>query len=44
MMRNAAKKSPLFEFLADFTEPKRAAWAIAVSIVLFVVGAGWPRV
>ena len=40
MMRNAAKKSPLFEFLADFTEPKRAAWAIAVSIVLFVV-AGW---
>ncbi|MDH3902558.1 MAG: MMPL family transporter, partial [Xanthomonadales bacterium] len=40
MMRNAAKKSPLFEFLADFTEPRRAAWAIAVSIVLFLV-AGW---
>ena len=38
MMRNAAKKSPLFEFLADFTEPKRAAWTIAVSIVLFGVG------
>ena len=38
MMRNAAKKSPLFEFLADFTEPKRAAWAIGVSIVLFAGG------
>ena len=38
MMRNAAKKSPIFEFLADFTEPKRAAWAIAVSIALFAVG------
>ncbi len=37
-MRNAAKKSPLFEYLADFTEPKRAAWAIAVSFALFVVG------
>ena len=38
MMRNAARKSPLFEFLADFTKPDRAAKAIAVSIVLFVLG------
>jgi predicted RND superfamily exporter protein len=38
MLRNAAKKSPVFEFLADFTNPRRAAWAIAVSLVLFVVG------
>ncbi|MFC1701651.1 RND family transporter, partial [Pseudomonadota bacterium] len=38
MMRNAAKKSPLFDFLADFTEPKRAAWTIAVSIALFIGG------
>jgi predicted RND superfamily exporter protein len=38
MLRNAAKKSPVFEFLADFTEPKRAAWAIGVSFALFVVG------
>jgi predicted RND superfamily exporter protein len=38
MMRNAAKKSPFFEFLADFTEPRRAAWAIAVSVALFAVG------
>jgi predicted RND superfamily exporter protein len=37
MMRNAAKKSPLFEYLADFTEPKRAAWAIAISFAIFVV-------
>ncbi len=40
MIREASKKSPLWEFLASFTEPKRAAWAIAVSVVLFVVG-GW---
>jgi predicted RND superfamily exporter protein len=38
MMRNAAKKSPLFDFLADFTEPKRAAWTIGVSIALFIGG------
>jgi len=40
MMRNAAKKSPVFEFLADFTNPDRAAWAIAASVVLFA-GAFW---
>ncbi|MGA9573430.1 MAG: MMPL family transporter, partial [Lysobacterales bacterium] len=38
MMRNAAKKSPLFNFLADFTKPRRAAWAIGVSVALLVVG------
>jgi predicted RND superfamily exporter protein len=38
MMRHAAQKSTLFDFLADFTKPDRAAKAIAVSIVLFVVG------
>ncbi len=37
MMRNAARKSPLFEFLADFTKPDRAAKAIVVSVVLFAV-------
>ncbi len=40
MMRNAAKKSPFFEFLADFTKPDRAAWAIVASVVLFA-GAFW---
>lgn len=38
MLDQAAKKSHLWDFLASFTEPKRAAWAIAVSVVLFVVG------
>ena len=37
MLRKAAKKSPLLDFLADFTEPKRAAWAIGIR-ALFVVG------
>jgi predicted RND superfamily exporter protein len=40
MIRKASGKSLLWDFLAGFTEPKRAAWAIAVSVVLFVVG-GW---
>ncbi len=38
MIRKASGKSLLWDFLASFTEPKRAAWAIAVSIMLFVVG------
>ena len=38
MIKNASGKSPLWDFLAGFTEPKRAAWAIAVSVVLFVGG------
>jgi predicted RND superfamily exporter protein len=38
MMRNAAKKSVVFDYLADFTNPRRAAWAIGVSVALFVVG------
>jgi predicted RND superfamily exporter protein len=38
MIRKASGKSLLWDFLASFTEPKRAAWAIAVSILLFVVG------
>ena len=40
MIQNASGKSPLWDFLAGFTEPKRAAWAIAVSVALFVAG-GW---
>ena len=39
MLRNAARKSPVFEFLADFTEPKRAAQTIAISFLVFVAGA-----
>jgi predicted RND superfamily exporter protein len=38
MLRKASGKSILWDFLAGFTEPKRAAWAIAVSVVLFVAG------
>jgi predicted RND superfamily exporter protein len=38
MIKKASGKSPLWDFLAGFTEPKRAAWAIAVSIGLFIVG------
>ena len=38
MLRKASGKSPLWEFLADFTQPKRAAWTIAIAILLFVVG------
>ena len=38
MLRNAAKKSYVFEFLAGFTEPRRAAWTIAASVVLLSVG------
>jgi len=38
LLEKAAKDSPLWDFLAGFTEPKRAAWAIAISIVLFVGG------
>jgi predicted RND superfamily exporter protein len=38
ILDKAAKKSVLWDFLASFTEPKRAAWAIALSIVLFGVG------
>ena len=38
MIKNASGKSPLWDFLAGFTERKRAAWAIAVSVVLFVGG------
>lgn len=38
MIQKASGKSVLWEFLASFTEPKRAAWAIAVSFALFVVG------
>ena len=38
LLRKAAEDSPLWDFLASFTEPRRAAWAIAVSFVLFAVG------
>ena len=38
MLRKASGKSILWDFLAGFTEPKRAAWAIAISVVLFVGG------
>ena len=39
MLKAASGKSPVWDYLAGFTEPRRAAWAIAVSIALFVVGA-----
>ena len=38
MIEKASGKSPLWEYLAGFTEPRRAAWAIAIAIVLFVGG------
>ena len=38
MIQKASGKSLLWNFLAGFTEPKRAAWAIAGAIALFVVG------
>jgi predicted RND superfamily exporter protein len=38
LLKKAAEDSPLWDFLASFTEPKRAAWAIAIAIVLFVGG------
>ncbi len=38
LLRKAAEDSPLWDFLASFTEPKRAAWAIVASIGLFVIG------
>ena len=39
LLRKAAMKSPVWEYLAGFTEPKRAAWTIAVAVVLLVLGA-----
>ena len=38
LLRKAAADSPMWDFLASFTEPRRAAWAIATSIALFAVG------
>ncbi len=38
LLKKAAQDSPLWDFLASFTEPRRAAWAIAVAIALFVFG------
>jgi len=38
MIKEASHKSPLWEYLAGFTEPKRAARAIAVAIILLIVG------
>jgi len=38
MIRKASGKSRFWEFLAGFTDPKRAAWAIAIAVLLFVVG------
>ena len=38
MIVKASGKSMFWDFLASFTEPKRAAWTIAISIVLFVGG------
>ena len=38
LLRKAAEDSPLWDFLASFTEPRRAVWTIAVSFVLFAVG------
>jgi len=35
LLRKAAKDVPLWRFLASFTEPKRAAWTVAVAVALF---------
>jgi predicted RND superfamily exporter protein len=39
LLKKAAMKSPLWDYLAGFTDPKRAAWAIAISLILFGAGA-----
>jgi len=38
LLKRAAKDAPIWRFLAGFTEPKRAAWTVAVAVVLFVGG------
>ncbi|MCP4044450.1 MAG: MMPL family transporter [Gammaproteobacteria bacterium] len=38
MLSAASGKSVIWDYLAGFTEPRRAAQAIVVSIILFVVG------
>ena len=38
LLSKAAEDSPLWNFLASFTEPKRAAWAIFTAILLFLFG------
>ena len=38
MIQKASGKSLLWDFLAGFTEPKRAAWAIVIAIALFAGG------
>ena len=38
LLRKAAAKSPLWDFLASLTEPKRAAWVLVIAVLLFVVG------
>jgi len=38
LLKKAAQDSPLWDYLASFTEPKRAAQAIAIAAVLLVVG------
>jgi predicted RND superfamily exporter protein len=38
LLQKAAEDSPLWDFLASFTEPRRAAQAIVASILLFAVG------
>ena len=38
VIRKASGTSRLWDFLASFTEPKRAAWAIFTAILLFLFG------
>jgi len=38
MIHKASGKSLLWDFLAGFTEPKRAGWAIVIAIALFAGG------
>ncbi len=38
LLRKAAKDAPMWRFLANFTEPKRARLTVAVAAVLLVVG------
>jgi len=37
-IKKASGKSVLWDFLASFTEPRRAAWAIVIAITLFGAG------
>jgi len=38
LLRKSVQKSVMWDYLADFTQPRRAAWTIGVTLVLFAGG------